>query len=449
MINPWLAIVLVLLSLAAVMVGVRLLAGRLGLAAELQRKVVHIAMGLVTLGFPWLFAEAWPVVLLAVLAVTAMAGLRSIGPLRKMFGKVLHGVARNSLGEMYFPLAVALLFVLAGDEPVLYVAPLLVLSLADAVAALIGVRFGRHRYATSEGSKSAEGSLSFLAAAFLSVCLPMLLMTDEPMIKIALGSLLIGILVMLFEGISVGGLDNLFIPVGCYGLLAQYRTMDAADLFYRLLALCLLALAVYCWRRRTTLIGSALLAAVLVGYMNWMLGGWPWLAVSLILFFTYTWLWPKNEINSSPIHSVRSIAAVAAPGMVWLVAAARNPDYRLLYPFILSYGAHSVIIGMLQLGYTRARQSIWQRGAVAVVGSWLVFFPAFFFPHLSVGTAPPLDTTFIALVAGLPLLALAALLYQVFGRYLGQEADGRLRWYGYALIALTVAAGGEVLWWWR
>lgn len=441
--HPFFGIVLVITTLLPMMAAVRWAGSRFDLHPELQRKSVHMGMGLITLGFPWIFSDTWPVVLLALLAVAGLLGMKWIGPLKTRFGGALHGVERSSLGEIYFPLAVALLFILAGEIPVLYVVPMLVLTLADAVAAIIGIRYGSHPFSTSEGHKSAEGSLAFFLTAFGSTLLPVLIMTDVPAGKVIIGSLVIGLLVMLFEAISVGGLDNLFIPVGCYGLLESYRQLDGQELLYRLVALGLLGVFIYCWRRQTTLKGSALLAALLTGYMNWMVGGWPYLAVSLVLLLTYTRLWPQSEENRYPVHSVRAIAAVAAPGIVWLLAAARSARPEFLFGFILCHAVHSVIIGMLQLGYTSPGPDIRQQGSKAVLRSWLVFAPAFFLPYLSSALPHmPLAHTLIAVFTALPLLVLAAGVHLIFSPFLGQDPKGRIRWLGYGSIAFFISVTG-------
>ena len=52
------------------------------------------------------------------------------------------------------------------------------MTLADAVAALVGITYGKLRYVTGDGFKSAEGSVAFLSIAFLSVHVPLLLFTD-------------------------------------------------------------------------------------------------------------------------------------------------------------------------------------------------------------------------------------------------------------------------------
>ena len=443
MTSPWSGILLVLVLLGAVMAGLKLVSARCSLHPETSRKAVHIAMGLVTLSFPWLFRSAWPVLLLAVLAVAALVGTRLIGPLREHFGGVLHGVERQSLGEVYFPLAVAALFLLAAGNHLLYVIPLLTLTLADAVAALVGVRYGRHRYVTSEGSKSAEGSLAFFSVAFVSALVPLVLLGDSGRVEAVLIALVLGILVMLFEAVSVGGLDNLFIPLGCYALLRRYLSLGPDDLLFRLVAICLVVLVVYVWRRRTTLKDSALLAAALVGYMNWALGGWQWLVVSLVLFFSYTRLWPRSTENSLPVHTVRAIASVAVPGVVWLLAFLENNRLDgFLEPFTIAYAVYSVMVGMTQLGYARPGQPLAKRLLQAVAGTWIVFLPLFFLPLVDDWGADRyrmvLDIyagVFWAVIS-IPLLCAAAIVHQRLIGYFGDEEQAYGRWLRRAGVAL-------------
>jgi len=452
MASPWFGILLVLSVLGGVMACLKLVGARCNLHPETSRKAVHIAMGLVTLSFPWLFRESWPVLLLAVLAVAALAGTRLIVPLRERFGGVLHGVERHSLGEVYFPLAVAALYLLASGNRLLYVIPLLTLTLADAVAALIGVRYGQHRFCTSEGTKSAEGSLSFFMVAFLSAHVPLLLLSDTGRAESLLIALVLGVLVMLFEAVSVGGLDNLFIPLGCYALLRRYLELGADELFFRLGAICLVALVVFGCRRHTTLKGSGLLAAALVGYMNWTLGGWQWLAVSLVLFISYTRLWPRSEENSAPVHTVRAVASVAAPGLVWLLVMVQNNRMGgFLEPFILSYAAHSVMVGMTQLGYAAPGQTMTKRLNQAVGRTWIVFLPLFFLSVIDSWSVDSYRTTqdisgglFWSVVA-LPLLYAAALLHQRMIDFFGDDEHAYSRWLRRAGVAFGVSFATWVL----
>jgi hypothetical protein len=77
------------------------------------RKLAHVGIELATLSFPFLFHSTWPIVFLSGLSIAAMIAPPLVAPLKQGFGSVLHGVAPSSDGEIYFPLSVAILFVLA------------------------------------------------------------------------------------------------------------------------------------------------------------------------------------------------------------------------------------------------------------------------------------------------------------------------------------------------
>src|SRR5262249_55430022 len=150
---------------------------------ELVRKLMHVGMGLVTFSFPWIFDEAWPVIVLACVSIGVLLSLRLVASLKESLGSVLAAAGRAWSGEGYFPLAVAILYVLYQREPattpadrrlMLYCIPILLLTVADATAALIGTRYGRWHYETADGEKSAEGSLGFFASGFFSVHVPLL-----------------------------------------------------------------------------------------------------------------------------------------------------------------------------------------------------------------------------------------------------------------------------------
>src|SRR5450755_1769112 len=183
----------VLAVLGALFVGLRWYARAKSPDPEFVRKLLHIGMGLTSLSFPWLFHEAWPVVVLAVLAGGGLFALRTVRTVRSEFGSVLHGVARESFGEFYFSIGVGGLFVISGGDPLLYGIPVLTLTIADAVAALIGLRYATVRFATPDGVKSAEGSVAFFTAAFLCCLVPLLLGSDVGRLESLLIALVLAI----------------------------------------------------------------------------------------------------------------------------------------------------------------------------------------------------------------------------------------------------------------
>lgn len=134
----WLSIALVLVTLGGVVVTLYQWQRRASPHPELVRKLLHIPMGLMTLSFPWLFDTALPVLIMGSLAIATLLALRYYRPLASRFGQVLGGVKRRSWGEIYFPISVMLLFALAPQQPLLFCVPILILTIADAIAALIG-----------------------------------------------------------------------------------------------------------------------------------------------------------------------------------------------------------------------------------------------------------------------------------------------------------------------
>jgi phytol kinase len=308
---------------------------------ELARKLVHVAGGLFALSFPWLFDSPWPVAALAVVSVAVLLALRHAS-----VGRVLHAVGRNSKGELYFPIAVAAVFYLSKGVAVLYTIPILLLTLADAVAALIGVRYGLVKFDTFEGGrKSLEGAAAFFTVAFLCTHLTLLFTTHVGRVETVLIGLLIGFLVMLVELTSWRGLDNLFIPLFSFALLYNIEYLQAYELLNRLWVLALLAGFVAFWSRRTTLDFGALTLAVIGSYVLWSVGGLVWLAPPAACFATYNLLWPQDRKLRAPSHDLRSVLSFSAVGLFWLYAATRYPAENWSYLGAVAFCVQLAVIG--------------------------------------------------------------------------------------------------------
>ncbi len=346
------AMLLVLVVLGGLMLGLRALRRQRDLHPELTRKLLHIGMGLVTLTFPYLFGAAiWAVVTLGVVASVSLYALRCSSALRARFGGVLDGVSRDSLGEIYFPVGVAALYYFAAGDTVIFVIPVLLLALGDAVAALIGVRYGSLKYEAGEGTKSLEGSLAFFMVAFLSAHVPLLLATETGRAESLLIGLILGLLMMLIEAVAWRGLDNLFIPLGAFLLLRSFLPLSVLDLAVRLgVTLALVAFAIL-YRRRTTLNSGAVLGAALIAFVAWALGGWQWLVAPITLFSTYALLFPReNRDGTSRTHDIHDVLRATGVGIVWLYLAAATDRPDFLLPYTVSFAAHLAIIGVIRLG---------------------------------------------------------------------------------------------------
>jgi phytol kinase len=340
---------------------------------ELLRKLMHVGMGLVVISFPWVFhGEQWPVLLLSASSMVLLLAVKYVPRLRDGIGTVLTGVNRASLGEICFPIAVGTLWILSRQDKFLFVVPMIILTLADAVAALVGITYGKVRYLTSDGFKSAEGSIAFFSIAFLSVHVPLLLFTNCGRAESLLLGLIIGILSTLLEAIAARGLDNLLIPLGTFAFLKLYEHATPHALLIRVAATVLLLVFALSWRQRSSLNDSALMACALFGYGAAMLGGPLWLIGPSILFLIHVWRWPRPDAGR--VHSVSAVVAVTLAALFWLgLQVAYGGKLRFFVPYAVSFGAHLAIIGVSQIPIRTAPCSPARRVLMSILAGIAVF----------------------------------------------------------------------------
>ena len=369
----WAAILAVLGVLGLSLVALRRAQVRRRLSAEATRKGLHVAMSAVALALPWLFDDAWPVLLLAALAAGAMLAVRYVRPLRDGVGGVLHEVGRQSVGDLCFPVAVGLLYVLAAGSPVLYAVAVLMLGLADPAAALTGARHGLSPYATVEGTKSREGSVAFAFIAFLCVHVPLLLFTPVGRAESLWIAAIVAVLATIVEAVSWGGLDNLFVPLGTYAVLVRLLTFPATLLAGHFAVLLLLLAVAAVLRRETTVGGAGVFGAALIGYLVWALGGTAWLLPPVLVFLLYARVWPASrEADGLPHdprrrpHTAHNVFSVSSVGVLWLITS-RALDVELLFPYALAWGATFAFLGVDRMMVARPH---WTAGQLAWRAAW-------------------------------------------------------------------------------
>ncbi len=207
MTGDWLSLVVVAALLASVL-GVAEALRRLGVEAEVTRKLMHVATGLVAAAFPWLFESGWSVLALGGAFAALLATARSRGRLLS-----IHGVGRRTAGELWMPAGVALTFAVAGDRPAAYVPALLVLALGDSAAAFAGRALGRRRYRVAHTIRTVEGSLTLALCALPCVVLPLLLLTSLPWRTALVWGTAVAALAACVEALAPSGSDNLALPL--------------------------------------------------------------------------------------------------------------------------------------------------------------------------------------------------------------------------------------------
>jgi phytol kinase len=345
MIPPTLAILVVLIVLGLLMAGVRLAQRQLNWGPEWSRKSVHVGMGLVCATFPWLFHQAWAVGLLAVGAVMALAIVRRVSVIKARFGQVLCGVERESWGELFFPLAVAFVFWLAHGSALMFCVPVLILAFADAMAALIGKRYGYARYETDDGWKTLEGSSAFFAVAFLCTAGALWYGDSVGHLKVLLIAGVMGFILVLIEAIAWRGLDNLFIPVVGYVCLTNMLKLPTWTLAIHLVALLTMIGALAFWRKSTRLTQSAVIGAALILFVTWATTDWRWMIAPLVVCVGYTLLC-QQPTESPHRHTIHAIACVGGIGLFWLCIWQVFGNLHSVYAYGVGYAANLGIIGL-------------------------------------------------------------------------------------------------------
>ncbi len=452
MIPPLLGIALVLGAFGTLFLGLRAARSRLG--PELARKLLHLGMGLVSLTLPWIFSATWPVIVLSSLAALALLSIRVLPAMKREFGSVLHAVNRESFGEFFYTIGVATLFVLSHGDKLLFSIPILTLTFADAVAALVGVRYGSVRFATPDGIKSVEGSLACFGVAFLCVHIPLLLFSTTGRLEALLIAVILGFLVMLVEAIAWRGLDNLTIPLAGFALLQNFIHLSWPELVIRLAVVLAFVAFSYALRRQSTLDDDALMACVLFAFVAWALGGWMWLLApaAIVINDARHGVRVSAKDEGYRRHNVHTVESVSLAGVIWVVLAATYGDPHLplgvrqpafFFAYMLGFAIHMAIFEARHTMHERPTLGRVRALIAASLVSWLAIFapiiPFFAYVH---ETRAWVD-------AGLLALPFVAAGVQVFYWVQPSVNDYQMetRWVRQGIVALLVSAAGlAVLW---
>jgi phytol kinase len=178
---------------------------RFHLSNENSRKAFHTVHGVIAGFAPFLIGYNW-LILLELLLLADLILVRQL----KWF-RWLYQVGRVSWGD-FFGIGGVIAIALLHPNKWIFLAAMLHLGIADALAALIGKRYGKSTTYTVFGQKkSLVGSMAFYVTS-LVITTVMLHFTHFGQAAVPL-LLLLPPLVTLSENVSVFGSDNLVIPV--------------------------------------------------------------------------------------------------------------------------------------------------------------------------------------------------------------------------------------------
>jgi phytol kinase len=349
MIESVLLIALILSAAVLALLGSSHLGAKYGLPPEVTRKVLHFTTGAVAVTFPWLFDSFWPVAVICSAVVVMLLVVRHWRLLQKPLGGGLYDIGRESMGELLFPIAVALLFVWAGEDTLLYLIPIIVLTTADGAAALVALRYGLTPFITLDGRKSWEGAFVFFIVAFVSTLVPLLLLSDVGRAETLLICCLIGLVGCCIEAASWYGLDNILVPLGTYLILERVIGLGPVPLLKELAIVLLLITVVALWVPKTRLSIQAMFGAIVTGFIFWSVGGAAWLVPAAMFFILHPLL--VKAPRQAPGHvDIRAVLSVAGTGVVWLVLYKVSilSMVESFFPFTTAFSAHLTMIAFMR-----------------------------------------------------------------------------------------------------
>ena len=177
---------------------------------EIVRKIVHIGTGNVIMLAWWLDVPAS-------LGITASIVASAITLLSYRFPLLpgINSVGRQSLGTFFYAVSMGILVAWFWhiEQPQYAAIGIMVMAWGDGLAALIGQRFGKHKYKVFGAQKSWEGSLTMALVSFI-ISSGILLSVEGNIWQTWVVSLAIALAATSLEAISFLGIDNLTVPLG-------------------------------------------------------------------------------------------------------------------------------------------------------------------------------------------------------------------------------------------
>ena len=317
--NDWALFGLIFIGVFIVLALAEMIRNKQGWPPESTRQFVHVLIGMIVALTPFLFESNIQLISLSSLFIAINWFM-----LRSEKFASMHATARKSYGTVYFPFAVLILAFFWWDKPISFILTVLVLAIADPIAAYMGAK-GRTIYYPWRDKKSRRGSLAMFGATFLIIMLGTDLLARIygasffiPF-PVLLGlSLFTAFSAALAESISFRGSDNLSIPVATFLSYEIFLINYTHGTLPNLLVWTALSIAIFAlaWNRKSVSASGAI-SGYLVGIIIFGAGGWPWIT-PLVFFFISSSILSHLHYKE---YAERNILQVLANGGVGAVFA--------------------------------------------------------------------------------------------------------------------------------
>jgi phytol kinase len=180
-----------------------------GYSVDFTRKFIHIAVGMWAYGTVLLFERR----VFAIIPPLSFVAINAFSYWQGTF-KAMETGEKGQLGTIYFPISFTALIWLLWGRPHLVVASLMPMTWGDALAAVLGLRFGRRSYTIVGSTRSLEGSAVMFLVGWVATLVPLLLLAPSPLgLPVALATAAVTAFgAALIEALSPWGIDNLTVP---------------------------------------------------------------------------------------------------------------------------------------------------------------------------------------------------------------------------------------------
>jgi len=292
--SDWKYLGLFWLALCALILMADLIRKLMRLPVESSRKMVHLLTGLLVASTPFLLQSMWPMVALG----TLFALIDYIAIKRGLF-QGMHDTQRRSFGTVFYPVSfVVLVLLLWNHNRLVLVTSMLILAIADTVAAAVGQHVSNPKfYHFGSERKTLQGSLAMAVMTFLIVvgCLfgfRKLYPLEIGLLYAAWTGLVLALIATASEAISFKGSDNLTIPLGAAFSLHFMLSHSAGDAAVFTLGMGLALLVAVVSYKVKFLDASGAAATFLLGTVVFGLGRWTF-SVPMLTFFVLSSLFSK------------------------------------------------------------------------------------------------------------------------------------------------------------
>lgn len=179
-----------------------------GYSTDFTRKFIHITVGMWSVGTVLLF-DRW---YMAIIPPASFILINYLSYRQETF-KAMETGEKGNLGTVYFPFSFVLIVFLFWQQPHLVVASLMPMTWGDAMAAVLGARYGQFRYTLWGSTRSLEGSISMFLFAFTATFLVLWLFPPLGLGISLLYALIVSVVTTLVEAVTPWHLDNLTVPL--------------------------------------------------------------------------------------------------------------------------------------------------------------------------------------------------------------------------------------------